>query len=257
MTGKYLEKIQQGIRCTNSYWSSKEVISKLVKDDILIENQSGALLFIEKTRYDFWRFYFYIQDMTKINWAVFENKELVAEIVVRNSKKERWDPVIRAFEQKGGFRIYDTFIRLYKDNTYIDLQGVDFSIIEKPRDEDFLEIQKLLEGNFDFYSDRIHSVEELKKLTETTFLIKDKGQVVAFFIAEKNGITLMLRYWLVLESHRGRKYGDLLMKRILTSDPEILRITSWISQKLDYSILAHKRFGFKENGLENYILHRR
>ena len=256
MKEKYLEQIQLGIKCTNSYCSSKETISKLEESTTIIENQLSALLFIEKTRYDFWRLYFYIQDITKINWAIFKDKVVVAEIIVRHSKKEKWDSIIQAFQEKGRFKIYDTFIRLYKDKIDIDVQDVDFSKIETPLEEDFLEIQQLLEANFDFYSDRIHSVEELKKLAKTTFLIKDKGQIVAFFIAEKNGITLIYRYWLVLESHRGRKYGDLLMKRVLTCDPEIKRITSWISQKLDYSILAHKRLGFKEDGLTNYILYR-
>lgn len=256
MKEKYLEQIQLGIKCTNSYCSSKECISRLEESTSLVENQSFALMFIEKTRYDFWRLYFYIQDITKINWVLFYEKVLVAEIIVRRSKKEKWDLIIQAFQEKGGFKIYDTFIRLYKDKIDIDVQDVDFSIIENPLEKDFLEIQQLLEVNFDFYSDRIHSVEDLKKLTKTTFLIKDKGKIVALFIAEKNGITLIFRYWLVLESHRGRKYGDLLMKRILTCDPEIKRIISWISKKLDYSILAHKRLGFKEDGLTNYILYR-
>jgi hypothetical protein len=256
MSGKYLEKIQLGIKFTNSYGSSKEVISRLEKSSTLVENQLSALLFIEKTRYDFWRLYFYIQDITIINWTFFKEKVVIAEIIVRHSKKEKWDSIIQAFQEKGRFKIYDTFVRLYKDNIDIDVRGLDFSIIETPIERDFLAIQELLEVNFDFYSDRIPSVEELKKLTKTTFLIKDEGQIVAFFIAEKNGITLTYRYWLVLESHRGRKYGDLLMKRVLTCDPEIQRITSWISQKLDYSIFAHKRLGFKEDGLTNYILFR-
>ncbi len=256
MKEKYLEQIQQGIKCTNSYCSSKEALRKLEKSSALIENQLDALLFIEKTRYDFWRLYFYIQDITKINWAIFKEKTLVAEIIVRHSKKEKWKSIVQTFQEKGRFKLYDTFIRLYKDKLDIDVQDVDFSITETPREEDFLKIQQLLEANFDFYCDRIPSLEELKKIKDSTFVIKNKGQIVAFFIAEKNGITLIFRYWLVLENYRGRKYGDLLMKRVLTFDPEIKRVTSWISKKLDYSILAHKRLGFKEDGLTNYILYR-
>jgi hypothetical protein len=39
MSGKYLEKIQLGIKFTNSYGSSKEVISRLEKSSTLVENQ--------------------------------------------------------------------------------------------------------------------------------------------------------------------------------------------------------------------------
>lgn len=253
---KYLAQIQQGIACTNSYRSSEDALLMLEKSSTLIESQSYALLFTEKSCYDFWRFYFYTPDSTKINWDFFQGKKLVAEIIVRQSQNEKWEPIVHTFQEKGGFQLYDTFIRLYKDKIDIDVEGVDFSLIETPYEEDFLKIQALLESNFDIYCDRIPSLDELKSLAKTTFLIKDKKQIVAFFIAEKKGVTLVFRYWLVLPNYRGRKYGDLLMKRILTCDTEISRVTSWISQKLDYSILAHKRLGFKEDGLKNYILYK-
>jgi GNAT superfamily N-acetyltransferase len=256
MKVKYIEKIQLGIKCTNSYWSSKETLSRLEESSVLIENQSDALLFIEKTPYDFWRFYFYIQDITKINWAIFKEKVLVAEIVVRNSKKEKWGSIIQAFEKKGKFKRYDTYIRFVKEKSDINVQDVDFSIIEISRDEDFIKIQKLIEDDFDPFSDRIPSIEELKNLSQTTFLIKDKEQIVAFVIAEKKGITLEFRYWLVLENYRGKKYGSILMKRVLTFDNEIKRFTSWVSQKNKNGILVYKHLGFKEDGLTNYILYR-
>ncbi len=256
MKKKYLEQIQLGIKCTNSYWSSKETLSKLEKSSTLAENQPYGLLFIEKTRYDFWRLFFYIQDISKINWSIFKGKELVAEMLVRNSKKEKWETIVQEFQEKGGFKLYDSFIRLYREKLDVDVNGVDFSITETPNEEDLLSIHQLLEANFDPYCDRIPSLEELRSLAQTTYVIKDKGKVVALFITQKSGITLIFRYWLVLENYRGRKFGDVLLKRVLTFDPEIKRVTSWISQKLDYSILAHKRLGFKEEGLTNYILYR-
>lgn len=254
MRAKYLEKIQRGIKCTNSYWSSEETLSKLEEGSLLIENQQDALLFIEKTRYEFWRFYFYIQDINKINWGVFKQKSLITEIVVRHSRKEKWDTILHAFQEKGKFKIYDEYIRVAKEKSHVNAEDFDFSIVETSHKEDFLKIQQLIETNFNLYSDKIPSVEELKALAKTTFLIKDKGQIVAFFITEKKGITLEFRYWLVLEKYRGRKYGTILMNRVLTFDPEIKRITSWISQKNKNVILAHKKVGFKEDGLTNYIL---
>jgi GNAT superfamily N-acetyltransferase len=256
MKEKYLEQIQHGIKCTNSYWSSKEIIGKLEDNATVTEIQLEALLFIEKTRYNFWRLYFYIQDITKINWDIFKEKELVAEIVVRNSKKVKWDSIVQAFEEKGAFKIYDTFNRMYRDHVETDVEDVDFNILETPVEKDLFSIQKLLEANFDLYSGRIPSLKELKTLVETTFIIKEKEQIVAFFITEKKGVTLEFRYWLVLEAYRGKKYGSILMKRVLTFDSEIKRIVSWISQKNKNVILAHKNLGFKEDGLTNYILYR-
>ena len=256
MTEKYLKQIQLGIKCTNSYGANKEILSKLKKSSDLVDSQSHALLFVKKTHYDFWRFYFYIQDIAKVNWAFFNKKPLVAEIVVRNSKNEKWDSILQGFEKKGKFKIYDAYNRLAKEHVNINVQDVDFSIIETAIDKDFIIIQKLIEKNFDKYSDKIPSVEELKTLKETTFVIKDKREIVAFFITEKKGVTLEFRYWLVLKEYRGKKYGQKLMNRVLTFDSEIKRVTSWVSKKNKNVILAHKRLGFKEDGLTNYILYR-
>jgi GNAT superfamily N-acetyltransferase len=256
MKEKYLEQIQLGVKCTNSYWSSKEILQTLEKSTTLIACQSKALLFVEKTRYDFWRLYFYIQDITKINFDIFKEKKLVAEIIVRTSRKELWDTTIQDFEKKGQFKIYETFNRMYRNKQEVDIKDVDFSIIETASNEDMLKIRHLLETNFDVYSSKIPTLNELKILADTTFLIKDKGEIVAFFMTEKKGITLEFRYWLVLPKYRGRKFGKLLMDYVLTFDPEILRFTSWISLKNENVILAHKNLGFKEDGLTNYILYR-
>jgi hypothetical protein len=256
MREKYLTQIQQGINCTNSYWSSKEIIHTLEKSTTLISSQSKALLFIEITRFDFWRLYFFIQDITKINWDIFKDKKLITEIVVRSSKKELWNSILQNFEKKGQFKIYDTFNRMYRNKQEIDVKDIDFSIIDIASSEDMFKIRDLLETNFDLYSSKIPSLEELIKLKETTFIIKDKEQIVAFFITEKKGVTLEFRYWLVLENYRNKKYGSILMKRVLSFDPEIVRIISWISEKNGNVIQAHKQLGFKEDGLTNYILYR-
>jgi GNAT superfamily N-acetyltransferase len=146
---------------------------------------------------------------------------------------------------------------MFRDKIDMDVSGIDFSIIETAQKQDLPIVKKLLEENFDAYSDRIPSLRELEKLAETIFLIKENNKIVAFFITERKGFTLEFRYWLVLEAYRGKRYGGLLMKRVLTFDPEIKRFISWISQKNKNVILAHEHLGFKNDGLINYVLHKK
>jgi GNAT superfamily N-acetyltransferase len=254
---KYLEQIKLGVTCTNSYEFSEQVLNRLKQKEVLINSQSKGLFFAENTSYDFWRLYFYIQDISQIEWNFFRDVPLVIEIVVRNSKKELWDSTIKTFQNKGNFKVYDTFNRMFRDKIDMDVSGIDFSIIETAQKQDLPIVKKLLEENFDAYSDRIPSLRELEKLAETIFLIKENNKIVAFFITERKGFTLEFRYWLVLEAYRGKRYGGLLMKRVLTFDPEIKRFISWISQKNKNVILAHEHLGFKNDGLINYVLHKK
>jgi GNAT superfamily N-acetyltransferase len=256
MKENYINQIQKGIKLTNSYASVKETLSLLENGSSNIDNQLYSLFFIQKTQFHFWRFYFYIQDLQKINWSFFKEKELITEIVVRDSKKEKWNLVLQEFQEKGNFKNYDSYIRLFKEKSEIKINKEDFSIIETANDLDLVFVQQLIENNFNKYSDKIPTLNELKTLVNTTFLIKEKGQIVAFFMTEKKGITLEFRYWLVLPEYRGKKFGKILMDYVLTFDPEIVRFTSWISLKNENVILAHKNLGFKEDGLTNYILYR-
>ena len=257
MENKYLEQIQRGAKCANFYDATKEVLSRLKKPTTQIENQSHALLFVEKSRYDFWRCYFYIQDIAKVNWAIFKEKTLITEIVVRKSKIEKWKSILEVFEKNGAFIIYDAYMRFAKELPETTFKNLDFSNIQTSQEEDLVDILQLIETNFNSYSNKIPSVDELKLLTKSTFLIKEKGEIVAFFITEKKGTTLEFRYWLVLEQYRGRRYGERLINRVLTHDPEIRRVTSWVSQKNKSVIRVHKKLGFKEDGLINYILYRK
>ena len=257
MENKYLEQIQRGAKCANFYDATKEVLSRLKKPTTQIENQSHALLFVEKSRYDFWRCYFYIQDIAKVNWAIFKEKTLITEIVVRKSKIEKWKSILEVFEKNGAFIIYDAYMRFAKELPETTFKNLDFSNIQISQEEDLVDILQLIETNFNSYSNKIPSVDELKLLTKSTFLIKEKGEIVAFFITEKKGTTLEFRYWLVLEQYRGRRYGERLINRVLTHDPEIRRVTSWVSQKNKSVIRVHKKLGFKEDGLINYILYRK
>jgi GNAT superfamily N-acetyltransferase len=256
MKENYINQIQKGIKLTNSYGSVKETLSLLENGSSNIDNQLYSLFFIQKTQFHFWRFYFYIQDLQKINWSFFKEKELITEIVVRDSKKEKWNLVLQEFQEKGNFKNYDSYIRLFKEKSEIKINKEDFSIIETANDLDLVFVQQLIENNFNKYSDKIPTLNELKTLVNTTFLIKEKGQIVAFFMTEKKGITLEFRYWLVLPEYRGKKFGKILMDYVLTFDPEIVRFTSWISLKNENVILTHKNLGFKEDGLTNYILYR-
>jgi hypothetical protein len=165
----YLEQIKLGIKCTNSYGSVTEVMSRLCKSDVLIDNQLYGLLFIQNTRYDFWRLYFYIQDISQIKWFYFRNVPLVAEIVVRTSKENFWSNTIQTIENKGDFKVSTIFKRLFRGKIEMDVSFVDFSSIETAQFKDLRVIQHLLEENFDLYSSRIPSLDELESMSDTIF----------------------------------------------------------------------------------------
>jgi ribosomal protein S18 acetylase RimI-like enzyme len=128
-----------------------------------------------------------------------------------------------------------------------------FDKIEKPEGLDFEEIQKLLESNFDIYTEFIPSINELKSFSETTYIIKENNRIAAFAICQTTGNTLELRFLLVLKEHRGSGYGSLLMKH-LAVDKDINRFLLWVNIENKIAIKLYNKMGFKEDGLLNCLL---
>ena len=147
---------------------------------------------------------------------------------------------------------YRTFLRMFRiDN--LQITGIDFSSVQNPKGDDFEAIKRLLEKNFDIYAERIPSIEELKQLQNSTYVIKHENQIAAILISDLKGKTEELRYWLVMPEFRYKGYGSLLMKYFLNCCKDTKRYTLWVDSVNENAINKYKYFGFVKDRIINTI----
>lgn len=256
MKPEILEKIKRGIRTTNCYLPINALEKKIDENDFKAVIEENFLLLFEKSRYNFNYLYFYILDEHRFNLKnVFKdyNEELVLDIVFSDRKKKKWDLISEEF-YTNGFKKHASFNRMFLNSELEENHDFENNQVLKPLEDDLIFIINFLEENFDIYAERIPTFDELKRLSNTTYLIKKKNEIAAVLISEKKGFTEELRYWLVSRNYRGKGFGSILMQYFLNSNSDTKRFLLWVQENNKDAIDKYKYFGFKKDNLNMNIL---
>ena len=245
---------QENRKFTNCYLSNDDLEEQFFNNQFeTFQIQSNALLLLEKTRYAFYKLLFFSKDILKIDWTAFSDKKLVLNMVLRRSKLDTWNSIFDKIQLEGKFTIRGKFVRMSIATQEKDFEKKSFKTIKKPVLQDFKSLQILLEQNFDIYSEFIPSISDLEDFHETTYIIKEDHKVAAFAICQNIGNTTELRFLLVLKEHRGKGYGNLLLKYSMSRDANINRYFLWVNIKNKAATNLYNKMGFKEDDILNCL----
>jgi acyl carrier protein len=219
------------------------------------KHQNNSFFILKSSRFYFKYLYFFLdkqilQSAKKV--ISFDRDEpLICESVFSESKNLE-NNLVLSWLSINNFFEYRTFIRMFRVEK-VKYINYDFSTVRKPSVDEIIDIQMILEKNFDVLAERIPSLEELKSLLETTYIIYDNNEIASILISQLKGKTQELRYWLVLPKYRKLGYGDVLMKYFLSSNDSVIRHTLWVNQLNTKAIDKYKKNGFVTDKLLNKI----
>ena len=251
----FKDKKKENRKYTNCYLSNSDLEDQFIKnqfDDIIV--QPNGIFLLEKTRYNFSKLLFFSKDIKKIDWTVISDKKLTLSILLRKSKLDNWKSIFDKIKLEGKFKSRGKYVRM---TIPLSEQGFELEpskAINNPVDYELDELQKLLEENFDIYAEYIPSLNDLKDFQASTYIIKESNKIAAFAICQNIGTTKELRFLLVLKEHRGKGYGNLLMKYCAAADKSINRFFLWVNTENKEAINLYKKLGFTEDDILNYIL---
>lgn len=249
----FLNELLQASVFSNYYSIHTELFDNYGKCKYEFRKQDGVICIFKETGYFFKRMFFFL-DKVRLNDKVgfLKNEDLfVSEFVYSESQKDQENLISNWLIKNNNFH-YKTFVRMFKTGSE-DYSDVDFTKVQFPSFEDIHEIQKKLENNFDILAERIPTIEELVEIKNSTYIIKEDGEIASILISEIKGKTKELRYWLVLPEYRKKGYGSLLMKYFLNSNREIVRFTLWVDILNSNAIKNYGINGFKKDRLINKI----
>lgn len=248
-----LHKIKEKSLITNCFMAEHAIFDN--NGSCIFNNQISdeVICFFKETNTDFKNMYFFAAQNALLTKNLIVNKEskIVTEVFVLEHEKEKLAQIKNWLTSQGNYH-YHTVFRMNRVKQEVE-QDVNFSLIQNPNENDFEVILKILEQNFDKFTERIPTLEKLKELKNTIYLIKENNQIAALFITEIEKSTKFMLFWLVISEFRGKGYGELIFKYCLNCNAEINRYTSWIDVKNEYSIKKHAEFGFIKDRIFNYI----
>lgn len=248
-----LSEIKREPFVTNCFMTERELFD--LKDTCNFESQitDEVFCFFKKANHDFNNMYFYATQKAILakKPILWKKPYFVTEIILLEHEVEKSLQIKNWLNAQGNYHYHSVFRmnRVKQENEY----DSNYSLIQNPGDTDLKDLLKILEQNFDKYTERIPTLEKLQELRNSIYLIKEDNQIAALFVTEIKGSTRFMHFWLVISEFRGKGYGELIFKYCLNCNSEIKRYMSWIDVRNNYSIKKHTEFGFVKDRIINFI----
>lgn len=247
---KLLENFRLNGIVTNSYVPDVSLFDEKGNPVYDCLKSDDSLIFFKETGYSFRQALAFVKSTSSLKYQNIQNS--VFEFI-RPGISDLSNEILHNWALNSGFVHYKTLQRmtlLRKVQEKVD----SLVNIQHPNDlKDLTAIKAFLEDNFDIFAERIPSVEMLKSLIPSTYMIRDNGQIAALLISEKKGVTEELRYWLVKKEFRDKKYGGILMRYFLNNNEDTKRFVLWVDNANENAIDKYKYFGFSNDKIVNEI----
>lgn len=227
-----------------------------IKNNRLFYDEISDSIFIIRKHLDFNYIYFISNDSKALNKSLQEflmknRNTYVVEII---GKGESQNDIYQIFIDNK-FSLQETLIRMSKIyNADQSTQYADPLIFATLKDTDI--IFKFLNNNLDKYSEQIPTVEEVRMMINSNYvlIIKKDQDIAGLLYFEKEGSISHLREWHVNKEFREMKIGSKLLKTYFELSAECNRFILWVKENNANSIKIYEHYGYKKELINDKIL---
>jgi ribosomal protein S18 acetylase RimI-like enzyme len=114
----------------------------------------------------------------------------------------------------------------------------------------------LLESAFDRYADQLPRAYEIEGAiaARQIMAIKCDGVLAALLYFETQGFTSTVRYWVVAEGFRSKRFGAALMRHYFASQAAVRRFILWVTADNENAVQKYRHYGYSPDGLVDHVL---
>jgi ribosomal protein S18 acetylase RimI-like enzyme len=244
----------------NAYFTGQQLLDLLQKDTVTTYHEDGLLAIIE-TEDQLVRLYFYAGDSEKLsllnNVSPNSEKPIVVDII---GKHEKITEMVSIIEERTSLFLYNTYLRMIcKEPVFKELKG-DSSIVEYADPDDATDIYNIYTSTFDILTDHFPSFEVFQDAIGRKEIIVARldNRIVGFHHYKNHSEKyLELKAEVISPEYRGQHLDSALWKFINEhcNNGTIFMLWHYESNKIaDY---LHQRYGFRYDGIVDYILVRK
>jgi acyl carrier protein len=248
-----LSKIKENPFVTNCFMTEHEIFDENGACNFENQISDEVFCFFKNTNGEFKNMFFYATQNALLakNPIAYKELQIVTEVFLLEHEVEKALQIKNWLNSQGNYNCHTVFRMNRVRHEYEPDKN--YSLIQNPNENDFEVLLEILKKIFDKYTERIPTLEKLKELKDSIYLIKEDNQIAAIFVTEVKETTRNMLFWLVISEYRGKGYGELIFKYCLNCNPDIKRYMSWINVKNNYSIKKHTEFGFVKDRIINFI----
>lgn len=234
-----------------------DVIKDGLEKHIIDVISTTPLLLVEKKKKFSQLYYFFDEDFRsmemdfeKISDKLEKYGSLYADIVTKNGFEYK-----ASFFQKTGLLPFKTYLRknvINQHKKYRELMETEYADLT-----DSEEIHELLQSSFDVMSDHIPEKNELDGLIveKNVLKIDVQDKIAGVLLYEDTGVKSYARALCVSPDFKGGAVGYSLLARYFNqhSEDRTKLFYLWVDEKNKSVKKLHDRFGYREDGLKDYI----
>jgi ribosomal protein S18 acetylase RimI-like enzyme len=242
---------------TNFFPVQSKLQSWIDQGELTGTRQNGATFFFKKDR-DFLHFYFCAADLPVLQRELprldeLKSQAIVTDVVGNGPALEEMLAALRS----SGFRNYARLQRMMRPASQFEAPPADTGLeVTYAGPSDSRPILDLIESAFDRYGEQLPSLNEINSAVgaRQILMIKRNEAVAGLLFFETQGVSSSVRFWVVAEKFRALRVGSALMQHYLNLHQVVRRFTLWVNTANDSAIRKYEHFGYKPDGLMDYIL---
>jgi ribosomal protein S18 acetylase RimI-like enzyme len=243
--------------CTNFFPVRKKVEGWVRQGELAADERDGTAFLLRSDR-GFQRLYFCAAGLDPLERALgsltgLSTGAVVLDLVGNESSLRE----LLAFFESAGFRAYRRLERLSRAAQPVSAPASgDMPAVVTAASADLEEIAELLAGSFDKYADQLPTASELADAISgrQIALVKSDGAIASLLFFETQGFTSTIRYWVVAERFRSKRFGSALMRHYFAAQGSVRRFVLWVVGTNADAIRKYRHFGYAPDGLVDHVM---
>jgi GNAT superfamily N-acetyltransferase len=255
-----IQKVKAGATafCTNFFPVQSKLENWVAHEELSSETQKNGVAFFFRKDRDFARLYFCAQSPATLAQELQQLPPITTEKLATDlvGPESSLVELLKLAEQ-AGFRRYSRLVRLARTaSVATSSDGPSPSPISFAAGSDAPAILGLIEHSFDRFADQLPTLYEIEAAiaTRQIFVVKQNEGIGALLFFETQGLTSMIRYWLVAEQFQSRGFGSALMRYYFSRQPGVRRFILWVTATNDNAIQKYQHYGYTPDGLVDHVL---
>jgi ribosomal protein S18 acetylase RimI-like enzyme len=257
---RILQTVKQHVRgfVTNFYPSRSKLESWIGRRELSVTTAEAGALFLRRDA-DFSHLYFFAADLESLRvslgtFLVSEPGTIVADLLGREDEA---GPMANALAASG-FSQYSRLIRLARLSAGGPPQAIQPGV-EFAEAHDAEAVTRMLRTSFDHYAEQLPDLEEIRKAVaaQRILVVRSAGEIAGLLFFEVEGLTSVLRYWLVDTRFRNQKVGSRLIRSYFAACATARRFILWVLSDNQNAIGRYEGYGYRPDRLTDRVLIRR
>ena len=246
--------------CTNFFPAQSRLKAWIDRRELIFQSYSGCAFFLRHDR-DFHHLYFSASDPENLEGTLprlecLNSHGVTADLVGSEASLQA---LVKAF-WTAGFRQYSRLLRLSRAaRTAEQLSDrgpspKDPVTLAQPTDASA--VLALIESSFDRYADQLPVLYEIEHaIAERQVLVVNSGgEIAALLFFETQGLTSIVRYWVVADAFRSHGYGSMLMRHYWRSQANARRFVLWVRAANDDALSKYRHYSYTPDGLVDHVM---